>query len=29
MTVEDVPGGVLPRWLAAGGGARLSNADST
>lgn len=29
LTVEDVPGGVLPRWLAAGGGARLSSADST
>lgn len=29
MTVEDVPGGLLPRWLAAGGGARLSSADST
>ncbi|HEY5455615.1 MAG TPA: GNAT family protein [Acidothermaceae bacterium] len=29
LTVEDVPGGLLPRWLAAGGGARLSSADST
>ena len=29
LTVEDVPGGVLPRWLAAGGGAKLSSADST
>jgi len=29
LTVEDVPGGVLPRWLAAGGGAKLSSADSS
>jgi [ribosomal protein S5]-alanine N-acetyltransferase len=29
MTVEDVPGGLLPRWLAAGGAARVSSADST
>lgn len=29
LTVEEVPGGVLPRWLAAGGGAKLSSADST
>jgi [ribosomal protein S5]-alanine N-acetyltransferase len=29
LTVEDVSGGLLPRWLAAGGGARLSSADST
>jgi [ribosomal protein S5]-alanine N-acetyltransferase len=29
LTVEDVQGGLLSRWLAAGGGARLSSADST
>jgi ribosomal-protein-alanine N-acetyltransferase len=28
LTVEDVPGGLLPRWLAAGGTARLTGAGS-
>jgi [ribosomal protein S5]-alanine N-acetyltransferase len=28
LTVEDVPGGLLPRWLAAGGAARLTGAGN-
>jgi ribosomal-protein-alanine N-acetyltransferase len=28
LTVEDVPGGLLPRWLAAGGAARLTGAGT-
>jgi ribosomal-protein-alanine N-acetyltransferase len=29
LTVDDVPGGLLPRWLAAGGTARLTGAGPT